>query len=589
MRRSQSFGDTLRQAPADAEAAGHQLLIRGGYIQPLAAGIYSYLPLGQRVKRRVERILREEMDAVGGQEVSLPVVHPAELWQESGRWYSVGPELVRFKDRAGRDMVLAMTHEEAFTDLLRRNVKSYRQLPLMLYQIQTKIRDEPRPRGGLIRVREFTMKDAYSAHASAEDLDRYYPLVYDAYLRAFRRCGLDVIAVEADPGMMGGTTTHEYMYLTDIGEDTLALCAACGYAANREVADFRADAPAVEEPRPLEEVATPGTATIAALAGLLGVPASRTAKAAFFIADPRDEPSDRTGEREDGRLIFAVVRGDMEVNETKLARAVGASVLRPAHADELEGTGIVPGYASPIGVTGATVVVDDLVARSPNLVAGANRPGYHLLNTNVPRDYRPDIVTAVAAVYAGAPCPRCGAPLGLARGVEVGHTFKLGTTYSAALGARYLDAEGQLRDIVMASYGIGVGRLIACVAEACRDERGLMWPAAVAPYDVYLVGLDLTEDTVRAAADGLYTALQARGIDVLYDDRDERAGVKFNDADLLGMPVRVTVSRRTLREGSVEIKERAGVEPRQVPLADALTHVQERLAPSQRFAMTPTP
>jgi len=272
MRRPQSFGDTLCQAPADAEAAGHQLLIRSGYIQPLAAGIYSYLPLGQRVKRRVERILREEMDAVGGQEVSLPVVHPAELWQESGRWYRVGPELVRFKDRAGRDMVLAMTHEEASTDLLRRNVQSYHQLPLMLYQIQTKIRDEPRPRGGLIRVREFTMKDAYSAHVSAEDLDRYYPLVYDAYLRTFRRCGLDVIAVEADPGIMGGTTNHEYVYLTDIGEGTLALCAACGYAANRDVATFRTDAPGTEDPRPLEDVATPGTPSRAAGAAIVAVP-----------------------------------------------------------------------------------------------------------------------------------------------------------------------------------------------------------------------------------------------------------------------------------------------------------------------------
>jgi len=575
MRRSQLFAETLREAPAGSEVAGHQLLIRGGYIAPLAAGIYSYLPLGQRVKRRVEMILREEMDAAGGQEVSLPVVQPAELWQESGRWYDIGPELARFTDRAGRDTVLAMTHEEVVADLLRKNVASYRQLPVMLYQIQTKFRDEPRARGGLIRAREFTMKDAYSAHTSSEDLDRYYPRVYDAYLRIFRRCGLPVIVVEADPGMMGGSAAHEFMYLSEIGEDTLVLCDACGYAANRQVAAFRKDDPATEELLPAEEVATPGMATISALAALLGVPASRTAKAAFFMAGA----DGRAGER--GRLIFAVVRGDMEVNETKLANAAGVLELRPARADELEGTGIVPGYASPIGVTGATVVVDDLVARSPNLVAGANRTGYHLLNTNVGRDYQPDIVTDIAAAYAGAACARCGAPLRQARGVEVGNTFKLGTKYSAALGACYLDAEGQRRDIVMASYGIGVGRLIACVAEACRDERGLIWPAAVAPFDVYLVGLDLGDEAVRAAAEGLYAALGARGIVALYDDRDERAGVKFNDADLLGIPLRVTVSRRTLRDAAVELKGRAESEARRIALAAATDEIA-RLSEDQR-------
>lgn len=574
MRRSQSFGETLRQAPADAEAAGHQLLMRGGYIAPLAAGIYSYLPLGLRVKRKVEAILRAEMDAVGSQEVSLPVVQPADLWRESGRWRAVGPELVRFQDRAGRDAVLAMTHEEVVTDLLRRYVRSYRQLPAMLYQIQTKFRDEPRPRGGLIRVREFTMKDAYSAHASMEDLDRYYPLVRDAYLQVFRRYGLPVIIVAADPGMMGGGEAHEFTYLSEIGEDVLVLCDACGYAANREVATFHKDDPAAEERRAVEEVATPGAQTIADLASLLGVPASRTAKATFFIAGAEGSVS------EHGRLIFAVVRGDMEVDETKLTNVAGAPALRPARADELAGTGIVPGYASPIGVTGATIVVDDLVARSPNLVAGANRAGYHLLNTNAGRDYALDVVADIAAAYEGAPCPRCAAPLRLARGVEVGHIFKLGTRYTGALGAQYLDARGELRDIIMASYGIGVGRLIACIAEAHRDERGLVWPAAVAPFDVYLVRLDHVDEDVRAAADALYEGLRARGIEALYDDRDERAGVKFNDADLLGIPLRATISRRTLRDAAVELKPRAASEARLVSLADAPGEIVRAITPS---------
>lgn len=562
MRRSELFGETLRQTSASAEAAGYALLLRGGFVQPLAAGIYSLLPLGERVRHKVETILREEMDAIGGQELSMPVVHPAELWRETGRWQQIGPEMARFTDRSDRDMVLAMTHEEVVGDLLRKQIRSYRQLPVMVYQIQTKFRDEPRSRGGLMRTREFVMKDAYSCHTSFADLDRYYPAVYQAYFNIFRRAGIDVVAVKSDVGMMGGTEAHEFMFLNEIGEDRLVLCSSCGYRANHQVAGFRKQPPASEEPLPLHEVATPETATIAALAGLLAVPASRTAKATFFMAGDR--------------LIFAVVRGDMEVNETKLANAVGASELRPARPEELEGMGIIPGYASPIGIGGATVVVDDLVASSPNLVAGANRPGFHLLNTNVPRDYQPDINTDIVAVAEGAPCPECGEPLRIVRGVEVGNTFKLGTKYSKALGATFLDESGVEQDIVMASYGIGVGRLIACLAEGCRDERGLIWPVTVAPFHVYLVGLDLDEPDVRAAAETLYQDLTANGVEVLYDDRKERAGVKFNDADLLGMPLRVTVSRRTVTNGAMELKPRTG-EARQVPLGEATNVIVETL------------
>ena len=563
MRRTTFFCETLRQNPADTEIAGHQLLLRGGFIQPLAAGSYSFLPLGQRVRQKVEQILREEMDAIDGQELSLPVVHPAELWQETGRWYEIGPELARFRDRGGRDMVLAMTHEEVVADLLRRGVHSYRQLPVMLYQIQTKFRDEPRARGGLIRAREFTMKDAYSCHASVEDLDRYYPRVYAAYFNCFRRAGIESVAVLADVGMMGGTMAHEFMFLSDVGEDQLALCDACGYAANRQVARFQKPVPPREDLRLLEEVATPDTQTIAALTAILDVPASRTAKAAFFTA----------GER----LIFAVVRGDMEVNETKLANAVGAAGLRPASAAELAAAGIVAGYASPIGVRGTTVVVDDLIERSPNLVAGANKPGWHLRNTNFPRDYGADLVADIVSAPEGAPCPRCAGALRLVRGVEVGNIFKLGTKYSKALGATFLDEGGETREVVMGSYGIGVGRLIACIAQAHRDERGLVWPVTVAPFAVYLVGLDLEDDRVRAAADELYGHLRAGGIETLYDDRPERAGVKFNDADLLGMPLRLTIGRRALGQQAVEIKARAGGEPRQVPLDSALATVRDEL------------
>ncbi len=563
MRRTVLFCETLRETPAEAEVAGHQLLLRGGYIQPLAAGIYSLLPLAQRVATKIEQILREEMDAVGGQEITMPVVHPAELWRETGRWYDIGPELVRLRDRAHRDLVLAMTHEEVVADLLRRQVRSYRQLPVVLYQIQTKVRDEPRSRGGLLRTREFTMKDAYSCHASYEDLDRYYPQMYQAYLNIFGRAGVQVTAVQSDVGMMGGTMAHEFMLLTEIGEDQLALCDTCGYSANRQVATFRKPEPEAEEWLPLEEVETPGTRTIAALSELLGIPESRTAKAAFFVSAEH--------------LIFAVVRGDMEVNETKLANAVGAQELRPANAEELSKAGIVPGYASPIGVGSVTIVVDDLVARSPNLVAGANRVGYHLRNTNYGRDYEAGLVADIAAAYEGAPCPHCSSPLRIVRGVEVGNIFKLGTKYSEGLGAAFLDEEGVSRHIVMGSYGIGVGRLIASTAEVCRDERGLVWPITIAPYEVYLAGLDLADARVRSTAEWLYEELDRAGVEVLYDDRDERAGVKFNDADLLGIPLRITVSRRTLQGNSAELKRRASAETRYVPLSDITVEVSEEI------------
>lgn len=504
----------------------------------------------------------------------MPVVHPAELWQESGRWYKVDAEMGRFKDRSERDMVLGMTHEEVAADLARREIRSYRQLPLMVYQIQTKWRDDPRPRGGLVRVREFTMKDSYTFDATWESLDRQYRDHYQAYFNIFHRCGLPVISVAADSGMMGGKVSHEYMYLNAIGEDTLILCEACGYAANRQVA--RSGQPQVEaaEALPVKKVATPGCKTIADLARFLGIREAQTAKAVFLVGTVAGEA--KVSKKQ--QFIFAVVRGDMELNETKLANAVQARGLRPATEEEIRAVGAEPGYASPVGLKDVLVVVDELVARSANLVSGANQAGYHLLNVNYGRDYSAQIVTDLTAARAGDACPVCGSELKAERGVEVGNIFQLGTHFSEALGATYLDAAGQTQPVIMGSYGIGVGRLLACIAEHHHDEHGLRWPVTVAPYPVHLVRLagKGSQETIQAG-DHLYARLNAAGLEPLYDDRDESPGVKFNDADLIGLPVRLTVSERGLKAGTVEMKRRDGDEKAQIPLDEVIERVSGEL------------
>lgn len=571
MRMSQLFGVTLREPPTGTEAVSHQLLLRAGYIRQLGQGLFSYLPLARRSMTNIERILREEMARIGGQEITMPVVHPAEVWKATGRWYAVGPEMARFLDRKEREMVLAMTHEEVVAQLCLSEIRSYRQLPLLVYHLQTKFRDDPRPRAGLIRVREFTMKDSYSLDADEAGLDRQYQAHYQAYFTIFGRCKLPVIAVGSDVGMMGGSQAHEYMYLTPVGEDTLVICDACGFAANRQVAGFAKPKLAPEAPRSLEEVATPETPTIEALAQFLGVPKTRTAKAVMLIAGHEESG----GTREE--FIFALIRGDMEVNETKLANAVNADWLRPATEAEILAVGAVPGYASPIGLSGITVVVDDALPDSPNLAIGANRAGYHLLNANIPRDITPHVVADIAAAADGCACSVCGAVLRAVRGVEVGNIFKLGTRYTQAVGATYLDASGVEQPIVMGSYGIGVGRLLACVAEEHHDERGLCWPISIAPYHVALVALAGRNPDVRVVADRLYAELQAAGVEVLYDDREERAGVKFADADLIGLPLRVTISANTLARGSLEIKRRTASQAELAPLDDAIRHVQEQL------------
>jgi len=556
MRLSKLFFASLRDDPADAEMASHRLLLRAGYVRQVGTGIYSLLPLGWRVTRNVEQIIREEMDRIGCQEMEMPVVQPADLWRESGRYQKIGPELVRFKDRSGRDMVLAMTHEEVVASLLRDLVSSYRQLPLLVYHFQTKFRDEPRSRGGLIRVREFVMKDSYSCDRDNAGLDRSYQLHHDAYTRIFQRLGLDAISVGADVGMMGGSLAHEFMVLNDWGEDTLVLCERGDYAANQQIATVGKPEPPSEEPMATEEVATPGAATIADLARFLEIGEDRTAKATFFM----------TG---DGRLLTVITRGDYEVNETKLANAVKAHALRPAQVEEIRAAGMVPGYASPIGAHDTVVVVDDLIARSPNLVAGANREGFHLRNVDVGRDFTPDVVTDVVNARSGDPCPKCGGAVALRNVIEVGNIFKLGTDFSVPMGATYLGEDGERHPIVMGSYGIGLGRNVACIVEAHHDEKGIVWPASVAPYPAHLVTVSAAKDPrVNEEAEGLYNRLADAGVEILFDDRDESPGVKFTDAELLGMPLIVTISPRSLAAGGAEVTVRATGERSVRPIAD---------------------
>jgi prolyl-tRNA synthetase len=561
MRMSRLFGRTLREVPSDAEHLSHQLLLKARLVEQLAAGIYTYLPLGQRVLRKVEQIIREEMDAAGGQEVLMPALQPIDLWEESGRKDVLGPVLFSLADRRERVLALGPTHEEVVVDLFRRNVKSYRELPQLLYQIQTKFRDEPRPRLGLVRGREFGMMDLYSFDADWDGLDRSYDAMFRAYQRVFQRCGVPALPVLADSGAIGGKDSQEFVLLTEIGEDEFLLCPSCSYAANAEKADHKKFRLPKEEPLPLEEVSTPGQKTIEDLVDFLGVPHWRTLKAVFYAADRRP--------------VFVAIRGDLAVNETKLRNALGAGNLHLMADDEVEAAGLVAGSASPIGLKGVRVVADDSVLDSPNLVGGANKPDTHLRNLNYGRDWQADLVTDLALAREGDPCPNCGALMGVRRGVEMGHIFKLGTLYSEKMGAVFLDAGGARRLAVMGCYGIGTSRLLHCIVEANHDERGIIWPKSVAPYDAHLVALGLDQPDVGQRADAIYEALRAAGVDVLYDDRPESPGVKFNDADLLGMPVRVTVSPRTLEKASAEVKGRRESAARLVPLEGLAEAVRE--------------
>ncbi len=562
MRVSQLFNQTLRKPSDQKDDTGHQFLIQAGYLRPLASGIFGYLPLAQRTHANISKIIREEMNAIGGQEVSLPVVHPAEIWQETGRWYSINEEMGRFKDRNGRDMVLAMTHEEAVAAITRDVIQSYRQLPALIYQLQTKWRDDPRPRAGLIRAREFTMLDSYSLDRDENGLDSQYQAHFQAYTRIFERCSLPVMAIKSDTGMMGGTFAHEFMYLNPIGEDTIILCSSCHYAANRQIARFQKNSSSVEELKDIEKIATPEKKTIAGLVDYLHIPAQRTAKAVFLIAEIEGA----------WQLVLALLRGDLELNETKLSHVIHADQLRPALEDEIKLSGAVPGYASPIGLKNILVVVDDEIPNLRNLTAGANEEGYHLMNVNYGRDFKADMVADITCADQGMACPECGKPLSSQRGIEVGNIFKLGTFYSERMGCNFLDEDGTSKPIVMGSYGIGLGRLMSCIAEEHHDKKGLAWPVHLAPYAVYLIHIEDKTGETRKIAESLYQQLGEAGLQILYDDRDASPGVKFNDADLLGIPLRVTISARSLSNGGIEIKSRSSENSQIIGLEQAVDY-----------------
>ncbi len=557
---SKSFVPTLKEVPADATVASHQLLVRAGYIRQLAAGIYSILPLAQRSILKITEIVREEMNGIGGQEFYLPALNPREVWEESGRWTVMGENMFRLKDRKGADLCLAMTHEEVFTVLARAEVRSYRQLPQTWYQIQTKFRDEPRPKSGLLRVRQFTMKDSYSFDVNREGLDVSFENHRQAYVKIFARCGLKTIQVEAHSGAMGGTGSTEFMVPTDAGEDLIASCESCGYAANIEKAESRVETtdrykPAGETPA-LEEFATPGAVTIEALSAKpYGVPADQQLKTLIYFGDEKP--------------LVAILRGDDQLNEAKLQTASGASVLRPAHPEEIQKwMGARPGSLGGIGVTHVRAFIDRRLVGLSGLVTGANKDGFHVRNVSVPRDLAHAAVADLRIINAGEGCPRCGKPLSVGKALEVGHIFKLGTRYSEMMGARVLDEGGKEVPIVMGSYGIGIERILAGAVELHHDADGIRFPMSIAPFHLALLPLQMQDAAVRDAAERLYQELTAAGIEVLLDDRDERAGVKFKDADLIGLPLRIAIGKKGLAEGKVEWKPRGAAQVELVPLAE---------------------
>ncbi len=569
MKMSKLVGRRIKEDPKDAKTVSHKFLIRGGYIRPVSAGIYSLLPVGERIVKKIEAIIREEMNRIDGQEVLMPVVLPADLWQESGRYESVGAELLRFRDRNEKPMILAMTHEEAIVHLVRTELNSYKQLPVMLYQIQTKYRDEARPRAGLIRTREFTMKDAYSFHTDQADLERYYARCHEAYERIFRRVGMkNVLSIESNSGMMGGKVSHEFMAICDCGEDTVITNADYSYRANREIA-VAAWKFEKGEPLPLEKVHTPGMKTIEEVAGFLGVKPENTGKAVFYQ------------DAHTGELIFVLIRGDFEVNEVKLANALKVPELKFADDAAIEAAGAVPGFASPVGIDPgrARIVVDRSAAESGNLVVGANEADFHYRNFNFDRDLAGSdcLVTDIACVREGDPCPLTGQPLQFLRGIEVGNIFQLGTKYSDAMHCDYLDRDGKSHPMVMGCYGIGVGRAMAAVIEQSCDEYGPIWPMSIAPWQVELCAINPEKEGVGEACERLYSELQAAGIEVLYDDRGEKAGSMFSDADLLGIPLRLVVSPRTLAEKQAEFKVRGSRDAERIALDAVVSLVAARI------------
>ncbi len=560
MRYSKLFGKTLRQAPAEAESISHQLLLRSGMIAQVAAGIYSYLPFGWRALKKIEQIIREEMNKAGGQELMLPVLQPFELWQQSGRCASFGQSLFTLTDRKQHKLALGPTHEEIIADLARRHVQSYRDLPLLLYQIQTKLRDEPRPRGGLLRVREFIMKDLYSFDVNNDGLDESYKKMSQAYKNIYACLSLPALMVEADSGAIGGKDSHEFMVIAESGDDEIIYCTECGYAANAEKAQGVKTRANSESLLPVEEIDTPGAETMEEVAAFVGAPLNRTLKTVFYSVD--------------GELVFVVIRGDLVVNETKLRNLLKCSGLRLASEDEVGETGIVAGFASPVGLKDIRVVADGSITLGSNFVAGANKRGYHFKNVNYPRDFQVDLMADIALARGGDVCPGCGSALTATRGIEVGHIFKLGTFISEKMEAFFLNQDGISQPMVMGSYGIGLGRLLAAVIEQSHDDKGIIWPLMIAPYQVHLCPLHLDNPSVATEAKEVYQSLEEKGVEVLFDDRNESPGVKFNDADLLGMPLRLTLSPRTLKSQEIEIKWRTDKEAQLLPLDNLAAQIK---------------
>jgi prolyl-tRNA synthetase len=559
VRISKLFGKTQRELPAEADTISHQLLLRAGMINQLVAGVYSYLPLGLRTLRKIENIVRDEMNKAGGQEVNLPVMQPFEIWQQSGRDRSLGKVLFSLYDRRERKLALGPTHEEVITKLAGRYIQSHRDLPQLIYQIQVKFRDEPRPRGGLIRVREFLMMDLYSFDLDEAGLDISYQKMVEAYQNTFERCGLPTLLVDADSGAIGGKDSREFMMITGTGEDEIIHCT-CGYAANAEKAEMDKGNVGGGEPLPMEEVATPGRFSIKEVADFFNIPASGTLKAVFYVAD--------------GKFTFGVIRGDLDINEVKLQNALKCTELRMATEEEVIEAGIVPGAASPVGIKDIKVIADESLTSGSNFVAGANKPETHLKNVNYPRDFQVDIIADIAKARAGDTCPKCGKKLQSSHGIEIGHIFKLGTRYSDVFDAFYIDEQGNTRPIVMGCYGIGLGRLLAGVVEHNHDDKGIIWPLSITPYHIYLCPLYREGSKVSEVAEKLYAELMDQGLEVLFDDREESPGVKFNDADLLGIPYRVTVSPRTLEKNSVELKKRSEKESQLLPLEETFTRLK---------------
>lgn len=561
MRVSQMFIPTLREVPAEAEIVSHKLMLRAGMMRKLASGIYSFLPLGYRTFRKIEQIVREEMDRAGAQELLMSALLPAEYYQASGRWEVFGPEMFRLKDRHGRDFCLGPTHEEIFTETVRNEIRSYRALPMTLYQIQTKYRDERRPRFGVMRAREFVMKDAYSFDRDEAALDISYKKMYDAYCRIFDRCCLDYTVVDADTGAMGGSGSQEFTVKSEIGESVIAYCDACGYAANDEKAECIPDICCEEgccsqkDELPMEKVATPDVRTIEELMTFFECQPCEFAKTLIYKAD--------------GRVVAVMVRGDRELNETKLQNHLGCIELEMADAETVtQVTGAEVGFAGPVGLK-AQLIVDNEVASMKNFVVGANETGYHLKNVNIDRDFKASIVMDIRKIVEGDKCPKCGATVKVARGIEVGHIFKLGTKYSKALDCVYLDEGGKEQPMVMGCYGIGVNRTMAAIIEQNYDENGIIWPISVAPYHVIIIPVNTTDSTQMDAAEKIYNELLAKGIEVMLDDRNERPGVKFKDADLVGIPVRITIGKK-IGEGIVEYKLRKSGELTELGIADAI-------------------